>query len=90
MGKYIDKADRRDQYTCARICVEVDLEVGLPKAINITVAEWSYVQDMRNFPLSADFVMVMDIFPELARKKLRKKLIKKKEINGPKFKNQTQ
>ena len=45
---------------------------------------------MSKCPLSADFVMVMDIFPELARKKLRKKLIKKKEINGPKFKNQTQ
>ena len=30
LGKYIDKADKRDQYTCARICVEVDLEVGLP------------------------------------------------------------
>ena len=30
LGKYIDRTDHRDQYTCAKICVEVDLEVGLP------------------------------------------------------------
>ena len=29
LGKYIDRAERRGQYTCAQICVEVDLEVGL-------------------------------------------------------------
>jgi hypothetical protein len=31
--KYIDQEKRKDQYSCARICVEVDLEVGLPEAI---------------------------------------------------------
>ena len=30
LGKYIDRAERSEQYTCARICVEVDLEVGIP------------------------------------------------------------
>ena len=30
LGKYIDRDDHRDQYTCARICVEVDLEVVTP------------------------------------------------------------
>ena len=30
LGKYIDKAERREQFTCARICIEVDLEVGIP------------------------------------------------------------
>jgi hypothetical protein len=29
LGKYIDHAAREDQYSCARICVEVDLEEGL-------------------------------------------------------------
>ena len=33
LGKYIDRVDRRVQYTCAKICVEVDLEVGIPEAI---------------------------------------------------------
>ena len=52
MGKYIDRAERRGQYSCARICVEVDLEVGLPEAINLTVAYWSHVQelDYEQFP----------------------------------------
>ena len=35
LGKYIDRVERRDQYTCVRMCVEVDLEVGLPEAINL-------------------------------------------------------
>ena len=38
LGKYIDRSERKDQYSCARICVEVDLEIGLPEAINIIVA----------------------------------------------------
>ena len=52
LGKYIDKAERRDQYTCARICVEVDLQVGLPEAIKFTVVDWSHVQelDYEQFP----------------------------------------
>ena len=84
MAKYIDRGDRRDQYTCARICVEVDLEVGLPEAINLNVADWSHVQElvMSNFPLSAYFVMVMGTSPYLVRKKLRKRLSKRREING--------
>ena len=46
MGKYIDRAKRKDQYACTRICVEVDLEIGLPEAIQLTVAEWSYIQEL--------------------------------------------
>ena len=46
MGKYIGRAERREQYTYARICVEVDLEVGLPEAINLTVANWSHMQEL--------------------------------------------
>jgi hypothetical protein len=37
LGKFIDRANNKDQYDCARICVEVDLEVGLPKAITLKV-----------------------------------------------------
>ena len=46
LGKYIDRAERKEQYTCARICVEVDLEVGHPEVINLTVADWSHVQEL--------------------------------------------
>ena len=38
LGKYIDRADQRDQYTCARIFVEVELEVGLLESISLIVA----------------------------------------------------
>ena len=37
LGRYIDMASPKDQYTYARICVEVDLEVALPEAIKLTV-----------------------------------------------------
>ena len=30
LGKYINRVERKEQYTYARICVEVDLEVGIP------------------------------------------------------------
>ena len=46
LGKYIDQAPRKDQYSCARICVEVDLEEGLPEAINLTAAGWTHVQEL--------------------------------------------
>ena len=37
LGKFIDRANNKDQFDCARICVEVDLEVGLPEAITLQV-----------------------------------------------------
>ena len=51
-GKFIDRDERREQYTCAQICVEMDLEVGIPKVIKLTVADWSHVQelDYEQFP----------------------------------------
>jgi hypothetical protein len=46
LGHYIDKADPKDQYSCARICVEVDLEVGLPEAVKLKVGEWHHLQKL--------------------------------------------
>ena len=45
-GKYIDRVERKDQYSCARICVEVDLETGVPEAIKLNVAGWSHIQEL--------------------------------------------
>ena len=42
LGTYIDKAHPKDNYSCARICVEVDLEVGLPEAIKLVIGEWHH------------------------------------------------
>jgi hypothetical protein len=40
LGHYIDRVDPKDQYSYTRICVEVDLEVGLPEAIKLKVGDW--------------------------------------------------
>ena len=45
---------------------------------------------MSNFLLSVDIVMAMGIFPDHVRRKLRKKLSKRRENNGHKFKKQVQ
>jgi len=39
LKKYIDRAKRRDKYSCASICVEVNLEEGLPEAIKLMVVD---------------------------------------------------
>ena len=44
LGNCIDKAKRKDQFSCVRIYVEVALEIGIPKAIKLTIADWSYIQ----------------------------------------------
>jgi len=47
LGRYLDKADPKgDQYTCARICVEVNLEKGLPEAIKLSLGDWSHIQEL--------------------------------------------
>ena len=46
LGKYIDMASPKDQYACAHICVEVDLEAGLPEAIKLTMGNWSHFQNL--------------------------------------------
>jgi hypothetical protein len=46
LGHYIDRADPKDQYSCAHICVEVNLEVGLPEAIKLKVGDWQHYQKL--------------------------------------------
>jgi hypothetical protein len=46
LGQYIDRADSKDQYSCACICVEVDLEVGLPEAVKLKVGDWQHFQKL--------------------------------------------
>jgi hypothetical protein len=46
LGKFIDKVDNKAQYTCARICVEVDLKAGLPEAVNLTVGSWKHYKKL--------------------------------------------
>lgn len=46
LGKFIDRANNKDQYDYDKICVEVDLEVGLPEAITIKVRSWTHLQKL--------------------------------------------
>ena len=44
IGKFVDKADNKNNYNCARICIEVDLEAGLPEVVKLTVGTWTHFQ----------------------------------------------
>ena len=46
LGTCIHKAHPKDNYSCARICVEVDLEAGLPEAIKLVIGEWHHFQKL--------------------------------------------
>jgi hypothetical protein len=44
LGKYIDKVEHRDNMqSCTRICVEVDLEKGLPQDMKLTLDNYMYL-----------------------------------------------
>jgi hypothetical protein len=47
LGKFIDRSEPKDGLqACARLCVEVDLEKGLPEAIQLNLDSWSYIQQV--------------------------------------------
>jgi hypothetical protein len=47
LEKYIDRTEPREGIqACARLCVEVDLEKGPPEAIQLTLDDWSYMQQL--------------------------------------------
>jgi hypothetical protein len=64
LDKFIDQAKLKGNfYSCVRICVEVDLERGLPKALQINLDRWSHHQ----FHSSAMHVMFMSILTKIAQ-----------------------
>ena len=80
LRKYINRAERKDQFSCARICVEVDLEIGLHEAINLTVADWSYIQelDYEQIPFKCRFCHDYDHFAKNCKKGTKDDLEKEK------------
>jgi hypothetical protein len=43
----LDRAEPKgEQFTCARICVEVNLEKGLPDTIKLSLGEWCHIQKL--------------------------------------------
>jgi hypothetical protein len=90
LGKYIDKADRKEQYSCARICIEVDLEVGLPEAIQLKVADWSHIQelDYEQLPFKCRYCHGYNILPDIAKRRSRRRWRSRKAINGHRSRKQ--
>ena len=80
MGKYIDRVERREQYTCARICVELDLEVGIPESIKLIVTDWSHVQELDYEQLSFKCRQCHGYghFSRSCKKKAEKEVVKEK------------
>jgi hypothetical protein len=47
LGRFLDSVEPKGgQFTCARICVEVNLEKGLPEAIKLSLGEWCHIQEL--------------------------------------------
>lgn len=47
LGRFLDSTEPKgNQFTCARICVEVNLEKGLPEAIQLTMGDWCHIQEL--------------------------------------------
>jgi hypothetical protein len=47
LGRFLDNAKpKEEQFTCARICVEVNLEEGLPEAIKLSLGDWCHIQEL--------------------------------------------
>jgi len=45
VGCYITHSEPKNNiFTCARICVEMDFEKGLPEMIQINLEAWSHLQ----------------------------------------------
>lgn len=76
MGRYIDRCEPNDNmHACAKICVEVDLGKGLPKAINIKVDQWTHIQhlDYKQIPFKCK---VCHEYGHFANRFLKKKSMK--------------
>ena len=47
LGNYIDKAELKGPlFSCAGIFLEVDMEKGLPEAVNLYMGGWEHVQNV--------------------------------------------
>ena len=75
MGKYVDKSEpKAPMFSCARICVEVDLEKGLPEAINLSIDGWNHLQtvDYEQIPFKCKYWHEYGHFEKSCSKKLEK------------------
>ena len=72
LGKYVDKSEpKAPMFSCARICVEVDLEKGLPESIMLSLDGWSHLQtvDYEQIPFKCKFFHEYGNFAKFCSKK---------------------
>lgn len=75
--KYIDCIEPCEGiFSCALICVEVDIDKGIPTAINLYLDNWSHIQEVItiNLPSNANFVMSMVNLLDTAPKRKKIKI----------------
>jgi len=47
LGQYIDGAKPKENiFSCVRICIELDMEKGIPEVVLITLDNWHHVQQL--------------------------------------------
>jgi hypothetical protein len=86
LGLFLDRAEPKgDQFTCARICVEVNLKKGLPEAIKLSLGNGAISKSwtMSRFPLSASGAMLTVTSQKVAPKPLRSRDQSKKMTFKP-------
>ena len=77
LGKYIDKSKpKAPMFSCARICVKVDIEKGLPESINLSIDGWSHLQtvDYEQIPFKCKYCHEYGHFAKSCPKKPEKPL----------------
>ena len=75
LGKYVDKSEpKAPMFSCARICVEVDLEKGLPESINLSIDGWTHLQtvDYEQIPFKCKYCHEYGHFAKSCPKKPEK------------------
>ena len=75
LGKYVDKSEpKAPMFSCARICVEVDLEKGLPESIMLSLDGWSHLQtvDYEQIPFKCKYCHEYGHFAKFCPKKPEK------------------
>jgi hypothetical protein len=58
IGQYIDRAEPKENFfSCARICIEFDLEKGILEEVIISLDNWQHVQqlDYEQLPFKSKF-----------------------------------
>ena len=75
LGKYVDKSKPKSpMFSCAQICVEFDLEKGMPESIMLSIDGWNHLQivDYEQIPFKCKYCHEYGYFAKSCPKKFDK------------------